>query len=87
MMHGEFESLLGEKVTPYFYDHVIEPMYMATTLSKSDFVRLIDGFSLNEIQDRWTINELLKENEALQREVRRLKNPGELQEPEGDEEV
>ena len=42
MMKQEFESLVGYEVTQEDYDKIIEPMYMATNLSKEDFVKCID---------------------------------------------
>ena len=42
MMKHEFEELAGYKVSITDYDQIIEPMYMATNLSKMDFVKCID---------------------------------------------
>lgn len=42
MMWKEFEELAGYKVTYEDYNNVIEPMYMATNLSKQEFVKVID---------------------------------------------
>jgi len=42
MMWSEFEELAGYRVTRETYETVIEPMYMATNLSKRDFVKLIN---------------------------------------------
>ena len=42
MMKHEFEELAGYKVSSEDYDRIIEPMYMATNLSKQDFVKCID---------------------------------------------
>lgn len=42
MMKHEFEALAGYEVTNEDYDNVIEPMYMATNLSKQEFVKCID---------------------------------------------
>lgn len=42
MMKYEFEKLAGYEVSDYDYDVIIEPMYMATNLSKQDFVKCLD---------------------------------------------
>lgn len=42
MMKHEFETLAGYEVTWEDYNNIIEPMYMATELSKQDFVKCID---------------------------------------------
>lgn len=44
MMHQEFEELAGYEVSAADYYGIIEPMYMAlpASVSKSDFVRMID---------------------------------------------
>lgn len=41
-MKQEFEALAGYEVSFKDYNEVIEPMYMATNLSKQDFVKCID---------------------------------------------
>ncbi len=49
MMWEEFEKIAGYEVTYDDYHDVIEPMYMATSLSKQEFVKCLDykRFSLN----------------------------------------
>lgn len=42
MMKHEFEKLAGYEVSYEDYKNIIEPMYMATDLSKADFVKCID---------------------------------------------
>lgn len=42
MMKHEFEELAGYEVTTEDYNNIIEPMYMATNLSKREFVKVID---------------------------------------------
>lgn len=42
MYKQEFESLAGYRVTDSDYFGIIEPMYMATNLSKVDFVACLD---------------------------------------------
>lgn len=42
MLKHEFETLAGYEVSNEDYTTVIEPMYMATDLSKSEFVKVID---------------------------------------------
>lgn len=42
MMKHEFENLAGYEVTDRDYFEIIEPMYMATTLTKTEFVKVID---------------------------------------------
>lgn len=41
MMKHEFEALAGYEVSVADYDNIIEPMYMATELSKEEFVKVI----------------------------------------------
>lgn len=40
MTKKEFETLYGHEVSSNDYNNVIEPMYMATDLSKQDFVKM-----------------------------------------------
>ena len=42
MMKHEFEALAGYEVSTEDYNNIIEPMYMATNMSKADFVKCID---------------------------------------------
>ena len=42
MMKHEFEKLAGYEVRYEDYTKIIEPMYMATDLSKAEFVKCID---------------------------------------------
>lgn len=42
MMKVEFENLAGYEVSNDYYNNIIEPMYMATNLSKEEFVKVID---------------------------------------------
>lgn len=42
MMKQEFEALAGYKVSTEDYNNIIEPMYMATDLSKQEFVKTIN---------------------------------------------
>lgn len=42
MMKHEFEALAGYEVTTEDYNKIIEPMYMATDLTKEEFVKVID---------------------------------------------
>lgn len=42
MMKQEFEALAGYEVSAEDYNNIIEPMYMATDLSKQDFVKTIN---------------------------------------------
>lgn len=42
MMHEEFERLAGYEVSFSDYHNIIEPMYMATDLSKADFIKTLN---------------------------------------------
>lgn len=42
MMKHEFEEIAKIRVTAEDYDNIIEPMYMATNLSKADFVKTLN---------------------------------------------
>ena len=42
MLKEEFEKIAGYEVSPEDYKNIIEPMYLATNLSKADFVACID---------------------------------------------
>ena len=42
MMKQEFEAIAGYEVSFEDYNNIIEPMYMATNLSKQDFVQTIN---------------------------------------------
>ena len=43
MMWQEFEKLAGYEVTYEDYHNIIEPMYMATEMSKQDFIKCLDS--------------------------------------------
>ena len=60
MMKIEFEALAGYEVSVSDYDNIIEPMYMATQLSKAEFVKVIckERFAL---QSREEIVQEMKE--------------------------
>lgn len=61
MMKHEFEALAGYEVSVADYDNIIEPMYMATELSKEDFVKVI-------CKERFA----LKSREELIQEIKRI---------------
>lgn len=42
MMKHEFEQIAGYEVTNEDYTNIIEPMYMATNLTKQEFVKVIE---------------------------------------------
>ena len=42
MMKQEFEHLAKVKVTEKIYSKIIEPMYLASNLSKSEFIRVLN---------------------------------------------
>lgn len=42
MMKHEFEALAGYEVSSEDYNKIIEPMYMATDLTKAEFVKTIN---------------------------------------------
>lgn len=42
MMKAEFEKIAGYEVSNDDYSNIIEPMYMATNLTKEEFVKAID---------------------------------------------
>lgn len=50
MMKYEFEQLVGYEVSTEDYNNIIEPMYMASNLDKSEFVKTINKkrFALKE---------------------------------------
>lgn len=62
MMHHEFEQIAGYEVSFEDYDKIIEPMYMATNLSKAEFVKTLNrkAFDLNEKK-----KEMVKEMKAI----------------------
>lgn len=42
MLKAEFEALAGYKVSNADYKEIIEPMYMATTLNKAEFIACLN---------------------------------------------
>ncbi len=42
MMQKEFEELAGYEVSTETYNNVIEPMYMATNVTKQEFVKMLN---------------------------------------------
>ena len=65
MMKHEFEALAGYEVSTEDYNTIIEPMYMATNLSKQEFVKIIDKkrFALKPISK--IVKEMKKVAEEL----------------------
>lgn len=82
-MHAEFERLAGYKVDLETYNCVIEPMYMATNLTKEDFIKCLNrkAFEVEEPIDP-RVNEwkeqraqkraLLKEKEAYLKSLKEI---------------
>lgn len=68
MMYEEFEKLAGYQVSRSDYDNIIEPMYMATTLDKEEFIKCLDKkrFALKApksyIKEMRKLAAILKEN-------------------------
>lgn len=65
MMKQEFEALAGYEVSFEDYNNIIEPMYMASNLSKADFVQTINKkrFALKNLKV------MIKEMKALAKEI------------------
>lgn len=57
MMKVEFERLAGIEVTSETYETIIEPMYMATNLSKADFIKTLN---LKQLAKKKEHNPILK---------------------------
>ena len=75
MMKEEFERLAGYEVSFEDYNKVIEPMYMATNLSKEDFIKTIDKkrFEVKKQKSEKQIQleaDLKDEMEGLKEEVK-----------------
>lgn len=66
MMWQEFEQIAGYEVTYSDYHEIIEPMYMATNLSKQDFVKCLDSkrFSL-----KYRKQQMVKEMKQIARHL------------------
>ena len=66
MMYQEFENIAGYEVSYDDYTNIIEPMYMATNLSKQEFVKCLDRkqFDLNYKKQQYK-KQLLKEMKAI----------------------
>jgi len=60
MIRQEFEELAGYRVSQETYDTVIEPMYLATSLLKEAFVKVVDFRNYGEIAFRELLNSLRK---------------------------
>ena len=52
MMHQEFERIAGYEVSFEDYTNIIEPMYMATTLSKEEFVKTLNRKAFEKKEER-----------------------------------
>ena len=50
MMWKEFEELAGYEVSFETYNNVIEPMYMATNMSKQEFVKVLNRKALEVVK-------------------------------------
>ena len=68
MMQYEFEKLAGYEVSVEDYDKIIEPMYMATNLTKQEFVKTINKkrFALKPLKT------MIKEMKALAEEIEEM---------------
>lgn len=62
MMWKEFEELAGYEVTFEDYNNIIEPMYMATNMSKQEFIKCIDKkrFAIVKRSERTILNQIKK---------------------------
>jgi len=60
MMKQEFEKIAGYEVSISDYENIIEPMYMATDLTKEEFVKVIDKKRFALKTRRQSINEMRK---------------------------
>ncbi len=67
MMKQEFEALAGYEVSIDDYNKIIEPMYMATSLTKEEFVKTINKkvFALKPL------NSIIKEMKELAKQIER----------------
>ena len=65
MMKQEFEAIAGYEVSFEDYNNIIEPMYMASNLSKADFVQTINKkrFALKNLKV------MIKEMKAIAKEI------------------
>lgn len=65
MMKYEFETLAGYEVSTKDYNEIIEPMYMATNLSKEEFVKTISKkrFALRSLKS------IIKEMKTIAKEI------------------
>ena len=66
MMHQEFEELAGYEVSAKDYYDISEPMYMATNLSKQEFVKVIDKKRFALRPAKAIVKEMKKVAEHLQ---------------------
>ena len=73
MMWKEFEELAGYDVSYEDYTNVIEPMYMATNMSKREFIACLDEkrFSLNYKREQMK-KSLTKQMKDLAKEIKEL---------------
>lgn len=63
MMKQEFEKIAGYEVTDADYNNIIEPMYMATNLSKEDFVKTINKKAFaGKVEHKKNIKKMLVRN-------------------------
>lgn len=67
MMKQEFEVLAGYEVSIEDYNKIIEPMYMATSLTKEEFVKTINkkAFALKPLKN------IIKEMKQIAKEIER----------------
>lgn len=68
MMKQEFEALAGYEVSMDDYNTIIEPMYMATDLTKEEFVKTISKkrFALKPLKS------IIKEMKEIAKELERI---------------
>ena len=72
MMKVEFEQLAGYEVSMEDYSNIIEPMYMATNLSKQEFVQVVDRKRF-EVKKEKTAEQIQLE-ETINEEIKMLKS-------------
>lgn len=58
MNKNEFEIIAGYEVSVYDYKNIIEPMYMATKLNKTEFVKLINRKEFEITDERKALDKI-----------------------------
>ena len=58
MMHEEFEKMAGYRIAYKYYHEIVEPMYMASDLSKQEFIALVNFRDYATLKEKQIVEQM-----------------------------